>query len=307
MTTDPHLEPTEPEAPERVPRRVLLKTLGGAAAVGVAGITAYALLTSNAPAGALDCKYRAGEIPLDPKSAVWTRRPVFVVSLLKQNIATPNALELAIPELRVRSIHNGKQIAFHIEWVDPTKDEIDAVARFHDAVAVQLGTDAAADSPITMGGPTSAVHILQWKASWQADIDSGQKTVKDAFPNMYNDVLPEQWMTAEQAKAFYPAWAVGNALAQRDKKSPVEELAAVGFGTLTTHAEQEATGKGVHDGKRWRVVIARPMQPTGSSKAKIVPGETRSVAFAVWSGSHSQRGGRKQYAPWTALNIGGVA
>lgn len=297
--------PTPPDGPEVIQRRKFLKTVGAATAVGVAGATAitYYAVKSNNVATSLVCGYRSGEIPLDPASGVWTRRAAFRAPLLKQNMATPNAIELAVPEVRVRALHNGKEVAFHLEWAAPEKSELDAIARFHDAVAVMLGTDPATDAPITMGGQNTPAHILQWKASWQADIDRGQQTVKDAFPNMYNDVIPEQWMPAEQAKVFYPAWAVGNALAQRDKKTPIEELSAVGFGTLTTHKEQETNGRGVHDGRRWRVVMVRPLKATGTNKATITPGETRGVAFAVWSGIKSQRGARKQYAIWTPMEI----
>lgn len=110
-------------------------------------------------------------------------------------------------------------------------------------------------------------------------------------------------MPVDQAKNWYPGWAVGNPLSQRDKRSPVEELVAVGFGTLTTHKEQEAIGKGVHDGRRWRVVIARPMKGAGTNKAEVVPGQTRQVAFAVWNGSAGQRGSRKQYALWVSMEV----
>lgn len=313
MTTDHHpdAEPAaeEQDAPEVIERRRFLRTVGTAAAVGLAGagaITYYALSTGGT-ASAIECAYRKGEIPLDPVSGVWTRRPTMIVPLLRQNIATPNAQELVIPEIKVRALHNGTDIAFHLEWADATKDEIDAIARFHDAVAVQLSVDAGNEAPIMMGGQQAPVHILQWRASWQADIDHGQRTPKDAFPNMYNDSVPEQWMSVEQAKQFYPAWAVGNALAQRDKKSPVEELGAIGFGSLTTHDQQRATGKGVHDGKRWRVIIAMPMQAQAADKAKVTPGETRTVSFAVWNGERGQRGARKQYALWTPMHVGDVS
>lgn len=311
----PH--PQEPaadsaEQTERVARRKFIKTVGTATAVGLAGagaITYYAAAT-NRKATSLVCGYRGGEIPLDPASGVWTRRSAFAVPLLKQNIATPNAPTLEIPEIRVRAIQNGQQIAFHLEWSDPDKDEHSAIARFNDAVAVMLSVDAAADAPIMMGGPGAGggapaqpAHILQWRASEQKDVDAGRQMVKDVYPNSFNDSVPEQWMPVEQAKAFYPAWAVGNPLAQRDKKSPVEELVAVGFGTLTEHKEQEADGKGVHDGRRWRVVIRKPLKGTGTQKAVITPGETRGVAFAVWSGSKGQRGARKQYALWTPMQI----
>jgi hypothetical protein len=315
MTTDSagQAGPQQDSTPATdVGRREFLKRAGAAAAAGTvgAGGIGYMAMRKRGGAKALVCGYRPGDLPVtDPASATWTRRSPFTVTMLEQNMATPFASGLAVPSLKVRALHNGTQIAFHLEWADNTKDELSGLARFHDAVAVQLAADVAkeATTAVTMGSADNAVHILQWKASWQSDVDTGQKTSKDIFPNIYNDVRPEELMSTDQAKVFYPGWAVGNPMSQRDKKSPVEELVAVGFGTLTTHKEQEAVGKGVHDGKRWRVVIAMPMKGKGTNKAEVVPGQTRQVAFAIWNGGEHQRGSRKQFALWSPMDVEGTA
>lgn len=294
-----------------VGRRDFLRRAGAAAAAGTigAGVIGYAATHKRGPAKTFACGYRAGDLPIDPTSSVWSKRSAFSVTMLVQNIATPHAPSIEVPEIKVRALHNGTQIAFHLEWSDATKDELSGLARFHDAVAVQMAADFAKEAAtgVTMGVTGNPVHIMQWKASWQSDVETGQKTSKDIFPNIYNDVRPEQLMPAEQAKNWYPGWAVGNPMSQRDKKSPVEELVAVGFGTLTTHQEQEAVGKGIHDGRRWRVVMARPMRGTGTNKAEVTPGQTRQVAFAVWNGGQGQRGSRKQYALWVPMEVEAVA
>lgn len=296
--------------PGDVSRRQFLKRAGTAAAAGTvsAGVIAYAALNKRGPATSLICAYRAGDLPIDPVSRVWSRRPAMDVTTLPQNMVQPHVPALTVPNLKVRALHNGQQIAFHIEWADDSKDEISGIARFHDAVAVQMAADATNESAtsIVMGSPDHPVHILQWKASWQSDVDTGQKTSKDIWPNIYNDVRPEELMSLDKAKEFYPGWSVGNPISQRDKKSPVEELVAVGFGTLTTHKEQQAVGKGVHNGRGWRVVIAMPMKGVGTNKAEVAPGQTRQVAFAVWNGMHGQRGSRKQYALWVPMEVQGV-
>jgi len=314
MTTDPGGPAGTPQSDTAtdVGRRQFLQRAGAAAAAGTigAGVIGYAATHKRGAAKSLVCGYRSGDLPvLDPASSVWTRRSAFNVTMLVQNMATPHASALAVPTLKVRALHNGTQIAFHIEWSDNSKDELSGLARFHDAVAVQLAADVAkeATTGVTMGVVDNPVHILQWKASWQSDIDSGQKTSKDIWPNIYNDVRPEQLMPVDQAKNWYPGWAVGNPLSQRDKKSPVEELVAVGFGTLTTHKEQEAVGKGIHDRNRWRVVISMPMKGNGANKAQVTPGQTRQIAFAVWNGGEGQRGSRKQYALWVPMEVEAVA
>lgn len=294
-----------------VGRRDFLRRAGAAAAAGTigAGVIGYTATRKRGPAKTLVCGYRAGDLPIDPTSSIWSKRSAFNVTMLVQNIATPQASSLEVPELKVRALHNGTQIAFHLEWSDDSNDDLSGLARFHDAVAVQMAADLAkeATTSVAMGVVGNPVHIMQWKASWQSDVDTGQKTSKDIFPNIYNDVRPEQLMSVEQAKNWYPGWAVGNPMSQRDKKSPVEELVAVGFGTLTTHEEQEAVGRGVHDGRRWRVVIARPMKGKGTNKAEVAPGQTRQVAFAVWNGGQGQRGARKQYALWVPMDVEAVS
>lgn len=292
-----------PDAPQAVSRRSFLTKAAGAAAVGTTLAVGIGLreLTRPEPPTHL-VAHRAGTIPLDPEDRAWTRLAKWPVPMLLQNLATPFAPELVVPEISVRALHNGDQIAFHIEWEDAGEDAIDAMARFRDAVAVQLPVDPAANAAVTMGATNQPVHIMQWRAAWQADVDLGRRGVKDAFPNMYHDAPPEALMGEEAARQFYPAVVVGNPMARRDRTSPVDDLIAVGFGSLTTHEEQTANGRGVFTGKGWRVVIITPLQP-GADKTRLSPGITTSIAFAVWNGGAGNRGARKQWANWSPLEI----
>lgn len=169
-------------------------------------------------------------------------------------------------------------------------------------MAIQLPVLADATTAFTMGGPGSPAHILHWKASWQADIDLGQRTVRDAFPNGFNDWIPEQLMDPEAARVFYPGLAAGNPMSATDKASPVEELIAEGFGTLTHQATQRAAGRGVFADGTWRVAMQMPMTG-GETTATLTPGAVTQVGFAVWNGEKQNRGARKHYAPWVPLTI----
>lgn len=291
------------DAPQAVSRRSFLAKAAGAAAVGTTLAVGIGLreLTRPEPPTHL-VAHRTGTIPLDPEDRTWTRLAKWPVPMLLQNLATPFAPELVVPEISVRALHNGEQIAFHIEWEDAGEDAIDAMARFRDAVAVQLPVDPAASAAVTMGATNQPVHIMQWRAAWQADVDLGRRGVKDAFPNMYHDAPPEALMGEEAARQFYPAVVAGNPMARRDRTSPVDDLIAVGFGSLTTHEAQTANGRGVFTGKGWRVVITTPLQP-GADKTQLSPGITTSIAFAVWNGGSGNRGARKQWANWSPLEI----
>lgn len=300
MTTE---QQTPDGRPQSVSRRGFVKTAAGAAAIGTTVAVAIGVreLTRPAPATHL-VAYRADEVPLDPADRAWSRRPAWPVQMLIQNLATPFATALAVPEIKVRALHDGTQIGFHIEWQDADEDIVDVMARFRDAVAVQVPVDPATTPAVTMGAVNQPVHILQWRAAWQVDVDRGRQGVKDAFPNMFHDAPPEALMGEEAAREFYPALVVGNPMARRDRTSPVDDLVAIGFGSLTTHEEQTADGRGTFDGKGWQVVITTPLQP-GADKTNLAPGLTTSIAFAVWNGSHGNRGARKQWANWGPLEI----
>ena len=288
---------------ENVSRRGFLKVAGAVTASGVvaAGIAARELTRPN-PATHLVARRHSGEIPLDPDAREWTRAGAWTVPLLVQNMVLPFAPELVVPEVRVRALHNGQQIGFRVEWDDAQEDLVDAMARFRDAVAVQLPTDPTVTPAVTMGAVNQPVHIMQWRAAWQVDVDQGRQGVKDTFPNMFHDAPPESLHGEEAAKVFYPARYVGNPMARTDRTSPVEDLVAVGFGSLTVHDEQTATGRGVFSREHWSVTLVSPIAD-GDGKTVMSPGATTSVAFAVWNGSAGNRGSRKQWSNWTMLEI----
>ena len=92
-------------------------------------------------------------------------------------------------------------------------------------------------------------------------------------------------------------------MSARERKSPIEELVASGFGSLTTHEKQLATGKGINDHGRWRVTLAMPMDSGDPTKAKVHAGKAVPVAFAAWNGDMKNRGARKQYANWVPMEV----
>jgi DMSO reductase family type II enzyme heme b subunit len=83
----------------------------------------------------------------------------------------------------------------------------------------------------------------------------------------------------------------------------VQDLMAEGFGSLTPRATQSAEGQGRHDGRRWHVVITRPLAAEGDSAASLEAGVATSIAFAVWNGSQGEVGARKGWASWIPLEV----
>ena len=297
--------------PERVTRKDAL-VYGGAAVggfvAGGAAVTAVAVAVENNKATPpvagvpIVARYVDGDLPdTDPGSSAWKDADGVLVPLAPQQIAQPFLAEAGISQLDVRALHNGASVALLLEWSDDSVDDLDGIRRYHDAVAVQIPARAGAAPPLTMGAPGNPVHILQWRATWQRDIDSGGKTgVDQIYPEVIHDVMPDDVLPPKTAELYWVGREAGNPLSQVDRVTPVEEVVAEGFGSVTHLAQQTARGHGKHEDGGWHVVVSVPSARAGVG-APLEPGTSWPVAFAVWLGSRDNRGGRKHIANWQTL------
>ncbi|MCX8104025.1 MAG: ethylbenzene dehydrogenase-related protein, partial [Candidatus Bipolaricaulota bacterium] len=192
--------------------------------------------------------------------------------------------------------HNGRLIAFLLEWADPTKDqELAQTDKFGDGVAVQFPVDPKANPSPFMGDARNAVNIWQWQAAWQRDIDEGGLADVDRTYPPYASEVPY---------GIYVGRDVGNWRSQRDHKTPVENLIAQGFGTLTHQELQHVLGKGVWENGRWRVVFVRALHTGLAGDASFEAGQKNLVNFAVWDGSSGESGARKSVSlNWHELTL----
>lgn len=289
---------------DRVSRRALIASAG----LGAGGVAlALALGSRERPqarlASRIEARRRDGALPLDdPGSDEWLAADPVLVPLLAQRIAQPFLAEVAVETVEIEALHNGEEIGFRVSWDDPEADEVDGLAQFRDALAVQLPAAAGeAPPPIMMGGPGLPVHILQWRATWERDVGD-RVEVEDVYPDAVHDVVPDDILPPEVARLYYPGREVGNPLSERTRTTTVEEIVAEGFGSVTALTEQRARGRGVHADGRWRVVLGFPMT-RGSAGEPLEPGSVWPVSFAVWRGDAGNRGGRKQYADWIELEV----
>ena len=263
------------------------------------------------------------ELPLgDPTSALWAGLPAYKATLLPQNLTYPVLETPSVASVEVKAMHNSFWVAFLLEWPDPTKDANVDVDRFTDAVAIQFPVNPEELPFYTMGNVGARVHIIHWKALWQKDIEEGFQDVQDLHPNYWVDLyffaeagLPvfaegefpqhpaARSFRSPEALAQLPGAYVQNPMSVLERKVPVEEAMAEGFGTLTSQPKQNAVGRGVWQEGRWRVVIARPMVTDDELDAELSPGLDSLVAFAVWNGSEKNVGARKHYAIWIKLHL----
>jgi len=289
--------------PPTLPLRLVgLGAIGLAALLSLAGVPITSAQGQTLFAGHVD-----GTLPVDaPYDPAWEDvRPVAVV-LSGQPVVPPMRLEPAFPSVRVRALVNGDRIAVLLEWDDPTRDEsVLAVGSFADAAAVQLALGEG--TSICMGQQAGGLNIWHWKADWAADL-ARRQDIEDVHPAMPDDVhIPAD--DADDAlgpDGFLTGEAAGNPRSAATRPSSVEDLNAVGFGTLTP---QSSAGQNVHGASEyrdgaWRVVMSRALSDGDPNDARLRPGDAVAVvAFAVWDGSRGDRDGQKSVSSWLALSL----
>lgn len=279
-------------------------TLGavGVGALGVAG--AIGLASEDEPTGdpELVAPFRSSGVPVDdPGSDAWDDAPEAVIPLQAQTLVPPRLPFAGVAALRARALHDGKTVAFRLQWDDEVVDDLDAVYQFHDAVAVMLPMIPGAPPAITMGAKGAPTHILQWRATWERDL-TGKTGVDQVYPRVVHDVMPDDVLPPETAELYWVGRAVGNPLSQATRTTPIEQIVAEGVGTTTHLDRDDAGGHGENDGSSWTVSLGFPAERKGIG-APLTPGSTWSIAFAVWLGHQANRGGRKHYANWIKLTL----
>ena len=247
-----------------------------------------------------------GALPVDaPFDPAWEAVHPIDVALSGQPITPPMRLEPAFPSVRVRSLVNGDEIAVLLEWTDPTRDDsVLGVGRFADAAAMQLALGSG--TSLCMGQQAGGLNIWHWKADWAADL-ARRRDLEDVHPGMPNEVhFPTDPASGLGPNGFLAGQAAGNPRSAAAFVSSVEDLNAVGFGTLTTQPieGQDVRGASEYRDGAWRVVMSRRLRSGDPNDAVLRPaGAATVVAFAVWDGSRGDRDGQKSVSTWLALSL----
>ncbi|MBH0203942.1 MAG: hypothetical protein HP496_16985, partial [Nitrospira sp.] len=109
-----------------------------------------------------------GEMPKTADDTVWQTASSITIPLSGQVITRPVWPEPTVRALTVRSVHNGTDIAFLLEWQDNTKNDRLTPGTFRDGVAIGFPLG---DAPafFCMGQLDHYINIWHWKADWQSD------------------------------------------------------------------------------------------------------------------------------------------
>ncbi len=242
----------------------------------------------------------ASKIPLGASDPAWEQVPEHLAKLLLQDLVDPRLMKPSTAEVRVRSVNNGSEVAFRLEWADATQSDMPGPARFLDGCAIQIPKAIAANPPDPqMGQAGQPVEISFWRADWQAAVNGRKDTIREIYPNAAVDHYPFEAKSLEPGSAaqkemasrYAPSRALGNRRAG-PRESPVEDMVAEGPGTLSPAPARQSRGGGVRTKDGWAVVIARKI-PEG-----FALDQRTQIAFAVWEGAAQEAGGRKMRTGW---------
>jgi mono/diheme cytochrome c family protein len=219
-------------------------------------------------------------------------------------------------ELTVRAVHDGQALGLLVTWQDLTYDHTAIRAHdFRDAVAVEFALTA--DPPFFgMGAAHQFVNVWMWKSERQADLEPAFQDLDKVYPNIGIDSYPNSLLRAEEQPTrgaltlesdptFVTAWGAANIVADPTRPGAAEDLEAQGFGTLRARrgGESGLRSQGLYSTGTYRVMFVRRLEDKGPNAARLSPGTTVPVAFAVWNGSAGDRDGKKSVTIWQELQL----
>ncbi len=266
---------------------------------------------------------RVASLPAGPTDEVWNQAKPLYVAMTPLWWADER-----IEGLVVQSLHDGKELALRLTWLDPSRDERAVrVDEFRDAVAIQFALST--DPPFYMGDGNQhgGVNIWMWKADREKNIASGYQDMDAAFPDGAMDMYMESAIRAEDMSqvdwpvgpitehhaGFVTAWGAGNLVADPTLKTPVECLTARGPGTLAGKPPsfQVVQGQAAYERGVWTVQLQRTLDlpcehahgTEGDAERVFRSGDYLPVSFAIWDGSAGDRDGKKNISIWQKMVI----
>jgi hypothetical protein len=257
---------------------------------------------------------RVGEVPLEDVDApAWHSAARAEIPLTAQAVAYPMLDRASVEKLAVTALADARWLGVRLEWSDPSRDEDVQVDRYTDGVAVEVPLRDVPEANPMMGAKDSPVYVAHWKAVWQHDVDEGHGDVQDRYPGFSADHYPfatggvpfpvAEAFQGPDARRYFPGTAAGNPISKLERRWPVEELQAEGFGSLADHRFQDARARGRWRDGTWAVVLLLPRSVADPANPSFPDGEKRRMAFAVWQGGARNVAGRKQWHPFVEVDL----
>ena len=221
----------------------------------------------------------SGEIPIDPNDPFWVdsdRLQAESIELGPQMVTNPRWPDPSTKLVKISGVQNDSEVAILLEWDDTSlENKIEVSATHTDQAALMFPLHPGKEVPsITMGSDNEIVNIWQWRAIWEASLQAKPQHID------------------RNSRILIPS---------NIRRSPVEDLTAAGYSTLTTQEEQNVLGRGSWKDKTWRVVFKRNL--VNSDNADIQFKYPIVMAIAIWNGGNSERNGQKGISNWILLRL----
>src|SRR3989454_135654 len=239
-----------------------------------------------------------GEVPTDPMAQIWNTIPATEFPMSPQVHWQKRIGQVTVKSIKVRGVHNTKQIAFMVEYADPTQDPADAAA-----LEFMIGDKKAHfahGQPMAQveGGP---VNIWYWRNDTPGAADMNAQGFGTLKKQAQQDVQAKGVWKDEKTKVRFKERKL---IPRKDAKGEPAKDPKTGeplFDEETKVVEQDATGV-------WRVVYTRALTTTDPNDAQFQLGTFPNIAFAVWdgkkleSGDLKESGSQKAVTSWWYIN-----
>jgi mono/diheme cytochrome c family protein len=217
------------------------------------------------------------------------------------------------PGLAVQAAHDGRSIAFRMQWKDlRADDQASRTEGFRDAAALQIYRDEV-EPFLGMGDAKSPVDVWMWDSARQsglADIQAAYpRTVVDHYPFNETAIAPANDNGGGKAPSAdgdvaFPARAAGNQIATRKAGGSALTVGGPGSVSFRPRTSQSVQAHGQWSSGQWIVVMKRELSVKNADDGVgLAPSEAASIAFAIWEGGFRDRNGQKLVTIWQDLAL----
>jgi len=200
----------------------------------------------------------SGAIPTQPDDPFWSERygPTalkhVIIDMDPQMITNPMWPNPQTKYVFAKAATNGKEIAVHLEWNDPTRNDVMVQSQqYRDQAAIMFPVKQSGEEPpFTMGGDGERVNIWQWKATW--DKEGAGKNGNSAMAD-----LEDQYAYMAMGSGSYYMYEPGGKLSgigpnaktgSKMAKSGNYSMAGQGAGNISKRASNIDFGMGKNEG-----------------------------------------------------------
>ncbi len=221
-------------------------------------------------------KYVAGDISGNPDDPQWQERPANYIGLGGQITHKPRNFVRQVDDVWVRSLYNGNEVAYLLEWDDRNKSigtpETLAKTVSYEETPPEGQPIALRENPVF-----NDAAAIQFPMKWES-LNAPEKP-RFIFGDAKNGADLWKWEVDGKVGAFTgTGWD--------------QELVAHGKGDVTTPFAEHKDGQ-------WRVIFKRPMVTEDKEKAaQFVTGKYIPTLFMVWDGHNGDAGRKMSISSW---------